>query len=137
MRGVRSEQRDLDDRLAALITDYSLERVAAIDRNVMRIAAYELFHLPEVPPAVTLNEAVEIAKKYSTAESGKFVNGVLGKLLLDSPKASWSSAEAKELAEDAPEPEAPPEVEVVEVDEAEARKLLKVGGWTLRSEKNS
>src|SRR5208283_3207039 len=108
-------------------------RVAAVDRNVMRIGAYELLHVPSVPPAVTLNEAVEIAKKYSTAESGKFVNGVLGRFLLDTPKAKWDAATAPIEVEEKGESAPPPEIEEFEVDEAEAKKLLKVGGWTLRS----
>jgi len=134
VNGVLGDLADLDSRLSNLILDYAFERVAAVDRNVMRMAAYELFHLPSVPPAVTLNEAVEIAKKYSTAESGKFVNGVLGKLLLDTPKANWNPASAPIEVEELGEKNVPLEVEVIEVDAAEAKKLLKVGGWTVRSE---
>ena len=134
VNGVLADLAELDSRLSELILEYSFDRVAAVDRNVMRIAAYELFHLPSVPPAVTLNEAVEIAKRYSTAESGKFVNGVLGKLLLDTPKANWNPALAPTEVEEQGEMNVPLEVEIVEVDEAEAKKLLKVGGWTVRSE---
>jgi N utilization substance protein B len=134
VNGVLGELKGLDSMLAPLITDYAYDRVAAVDRNVMRIAAFELFHMPGVPPAVTLNEAVEIAKKYSTADSGKFVNGVLGTLLASSPKANWDPAAAPSEIEEVGEMNVPLEVEIVEVDEAEARKLLKVGGWTVRTE---
>ena len=136
VKGVLENVEDLDDQIAPLIKEYSYDRVAAIDRNVMRIAAFELFFLPAIPPAVTLNEAIDIAKKYSTAESGKFVNGVLGRLLKDSPKAEWDPATAPEDEYEERE-KAPPEVievEEVEVSIEEAKKLAKIGGWTLRSE---
>jgi len=57
--------------------NYEFHRLAAVDRNVLRIGAYELLHCPEVPAAVAINEAIEVAKKFSTEESGRFVNGVL------------------------------------------------------------
>ncbi|MHB8637474.1 MAG: transcription antitermination factor NusB [Fimbriimonadaceae bacterium] len=136
VQGVVEYGDELDALLSHLILDYAYDRVAVVDRNVMRIAAYELLHVPTVPPAVTLNEAVEIAKKYSTAESGKFVNGVLGKLLLDTPKAHWTPPCAATEIEETGAAEGPPDVEVVEVNEAEAEKLMKVGGWTLRSERS-
>src|SRR5690349_7281417 len=100
--------------LADRIPDYDFNRIAAIDGNILRIAAYELFFEPGIPPAVTINEAIEIAKKYSTAESGKFVNGILGRLLADSPKANWdpASAPAEEIEEPSTEPEY--EIEVIE-----------------------
>jgi transcription antitermination factor NusB len=134
VNGVREHLADIDDRLAKLIREYAFERVAAVDRNVMRIAAYELFYEPAVPPAVTLNEAVEVAKKYSTAESGKFVNGVLGQLLKESPKANWNPANAPGEPEQPGGHEPPMEIEEVEVELEQAKKLAKVGGWTLRSE---
>ncbi len=68
----------------ALITKYAenweLERMAAVDRNILRCASYEIIYLTEIPISVIINEAVELAKKYSTAESGKFINGILDKL---------------------------------------------------------
>jgi len=133
VQGVTENRDELDSRLSKLILEYAYDRVAAVDRNVMRIAAFELIHLPAVPPAVILNEAVEIAKKYSTAESGKFVNGVLGKLLLGTPKADWNPASAPAEAEEVGAPDPAAEVEVIEIDADEAEKLLKVGGWTVRS----
>ncbi len=131
--GISQHRAEIDGRLAKLIRDYAYERVAAVDRNLMRLAAYELIYVDDVPPAVTLNEAVEIAKKYSTAESGRFVNGVLGQLLLGTPKANWvpptTPGEPTDEEPDAPEPE--PEVE--EIPEGpEAEKLLKVGAWKIR-----
>ena len=57
--------------------NYEFSRLSAVDRNVLRIACQELLFCDDIPPAVAINEAIEIAKKFSTEESGKFVNGVL------------------------------------------------------------
>lgn len=133
VRGIRKGLADLDGRLGPLIKEYDYSRIAVVDRNVLRIAAYELCVIPEIPPAVSINEAIEIAKRYSTAESGKFVNGVLGQLLKQSPKANWDPASAppEEYADD-------PEQEVVEevVDEAsDTGKLAsKFGTWKIRAD---
>ena len=70
----------IDSKVTALATDWAMDRQAAVDRNILRLAAYELLYCPESPVAAVVNEAVELAKKYSTAESGGFVNGVLGAL---------------------------------------------------------
>jgi N utilization substance protein B len=80
VRGATECHGAIDARLAALSAGWRLERQAAVDRNIMRIAAYEILYLPDIPTGATINEAVELAKKYSTAESGRFVNGVLGAL---------------------------------------------------------
>jgi N utilization substance protein B len=80
IQGVIDHQKEIDMRLSALATGWALERQAAVDRNIMRLAAYEILFMPDIPTGVSLNEAVELAQKYSTAESGRFVNGVLGAL---------------------------------------------------------
>jgi len=69
--------------------DWSLDRMAHIDRNILRLSLFELLFLPDIPPSVSVDEAVELAKKYSTAESGRFVNGVLGNVIrnLDEERA--------------------------------------------------
>ena len=59
---------------------WSIERMAVIDRNILRAAAYELFYRTDIPHSVVINEAIEIAKKYSTQESASFINGILDKL---------------------------------------------------------
>ncbi|MCS6776343.1 MAG: transcription antitermination factor NusB [Chloroherpetonaceae bacterium] len=78
--GVHTHQQEIDEAIGALSAGWRLERQVAVDRNILRMAGYELLFLPAIPVAVTINEAVELAKKYSTAESGRFVNGVLGAL---------------------------------------------------------
>ncbi len=78
--GVLRHRADIDSRIVPLLQNFRLERLAAVDRNVLRVAAYELLHCPEVPAPVILNEAIDIAKALSAGESGSFVNGVLDKL---------------------------------------------------------
>lgn len=80
VHGVTDHQKEIDSRLAALSSGWSLDRQAAVDRNIMRLAAFEMLYLPDIPTGASINEAVELAKKYSTAESSRFVNGVLGAL---------------------------------------------------------
>ena len=80
VQGVLEKRREIDAEIAALSSGWSLDRQVAVDRNIMRIAGYEMLFLPGIPTGPTINEAVELAKKYSTSESGKFVNGVLGAL---------------------------------------------------------
>lgn len=75
--GVREELEELDGHIARLAQGWALDRQPAVDRNILRIAIYEISHVDFVPDIVAVDEAVELAKKYSTAESGKFVNGVL------------------------------------------------------------
>ena len=135
VKGVNQNRRAIDAKLASFITEWDYDRIAAVDRNVKRIAAFELYHMPNIPPAVTINEAIEIGKRFSTAESGKFINGVLGRVLKDTPKSNWIPPETVEV-EEKPEPEAEPELEteILDPESAEAKRLAKIGGWKLRSE---
>jgi N utilization substance protein B len=78
--GVEANIERLDAEIAAHAHGWTLKRMPAIDRTVLRIAAFELLGRPEVPVAVVLNEAVELVKRFSTDDSGRFVNGVLAAL---------------------------------------------------------
>jgi N utilization substance protein B len=80
VHGVTERRDEIDARIAALSAGWALDRQAAVDRNIMRLAAFEILYVPDIPMGASINEAVELAKKYSTAESGRFVNGVLGAL---------------------------------------------------------
>ncbi len=80
INAMEQNQTQVDEVLEALSSGWKLERQVAVDRNIMRLAAMEMLCLPEIPASVSINEAVELAKKYSTSESGRFVNGVLGAL---------------------------------------------------------
>lgn len=77
--GVREHQADLDERIASASERWPLHRMPVVDRTIMRLALYELLY-ESTPTAVVLNEAVELAKRYSTRKSGAFVNGVLATL---------------------------------------------------------
>lgn len=78
--GVADHRDEIDELIASYAQGWTLERMPNVDRAVLRIASWELLHNPEVPPAVAIDEAVELAKEYSTDDSGRFVNGVLGKI---------------------------------------------------------
>jgi transcription antitermination protein NusB len=80
VRGVAAERDQLDRVIGDLAEAWSVERMAAVDRAILRLAAYELRSRPDVPTAVAIDEAVEAAKELSTAESGRFVNGILGRI---------------------------------------------------------
>ena len=66
--------------ISEVAENWRLDRMAAIDRNILRLGAYEMLFCPEVPPKVAINEALELAKRYSTAQSSRFVNGILDRL---------------------------------------------------------
>lgn len=79
-QGVLSHQNDIDERIRKAASNYDLHRIAAVDRNIIRIAVYEMLFCPEVPPVVSINEAIEIAKRFGSDESSRFVNGVLDRI---------------------------------------------------------
>ncbi len=79
--GTMQQREHIDAVIAKHAREWTLDRMANIDRNVLRLAVYEILYLPDVPPGVSVDEAVEMVKKYSTAESGRFVNGILGSLV--------------------------------------------------------
>jgi len=77
VRGVCDNLEHLDELLAQVITNWSISRLSRIDHNILRLAAYELLHLEDVPARATMDEAIELAKRYGDRNSGQFVNGVL------------------------------------------------------------
>lgn len=83
VRGVARELEQTDARLRAASKNWRLERMTRVDRSLLRLGAFELAHRLDVPRAVILDEAVEIAKRYGTEESGAFVNGVLDRVADD------------------------------------------------------
>jgi transcription antitermination factor NusB len=74
---VITHQKTIDEYIAKHADNWELDRMAIIDKNLMRIAIAEFLFMEDVPPKVTINEAIEISKKYSTDKSGKFINGIL------------------------------------------------------------
>jgi N utilization substance protein B len=80
IRGTLEHRDEIDAAIKQHAHHWSLERMAAVDRNVLRLAVFEMLHRDDIPPVVSINEAVDIAKKFSTQDSGKFVNGILDKI---------------------------------------------------------
>ena len=78
--GVLSKQGEIDERIRQVCSNYDLHRIAAVDRNILRIAIYEMLFCSDVPPVVSINEGIEIAKRYGSEESGRFVNGILDRI---------------------------------------------------------
>ncbi len=80
VRGCQKHLKEIDEVIERAAEHWELGRMAIVDRNILRFATYELLFMPDIPPKVTINEAVNIAKKFSQEDSGKFVNGVLDKI---------------------------------------------------------
>jgi len=80
VRGVQSERGAIDELIQKSSTHWKLERMARVDRNILRLAVYEILRRADVPVRVTLNEAIELGKKYGSEESSSFVNGVLDRV---------------------------------------------------------
>jgi transcription antitermination protein NusB len=91
-RGAAGKLKELDALIVKYAENWELSRMAAVDRNILRMAAYELVHHLDTPVSVAIDEAVEIAKAYSTQDSGKFVNGILDKIKLERSGAGPAAA---------------------------------------------
>lgn len=85
VRGVAAHLGEIDAVIARHARNWAMARMAAVDRNVLRVAVYELLHVPDIPERVVLNEAIEIAKKYGGEDSGSFVNGILDDIVKHDP----------------------------------------------------
>jgi N utilization substance protein B len=78
--GTKRRQGEIDGLIVQYTEHWDLERMAVVDRNILRLAVYELLDHEKVPPKVAINEAIEIAKKFGTRESGRFINGILDRV---------------------------------------------------------
>jgi len=83
INGVLANKAAVDELIQKYTVNYELHRIAAVDRNILRVAIYEMLFCNDVPPIVAINEAIEIAKRYGAEESGRFVNGILDRVKLD------------------------------------------------------
>ncbi len=101
--GVRNNLEEINKLIVKYATEWPLDQITTIDRNILRIGIYELLHTP-IPPRVAINEAIEVAKSFGGDASGKFVNGVLGALYNDEPEIQ--KRDNKEEAEAAKSEEA-------------------------------
>ena len=80
IRGTAEHLDEIDHLIRDVAQNWNIERMAVIDRNVLRMATYEIIHRKDIPPKVSINEAIELGKRYSTQNSGGFINGVLDKI---------------------------------------------------------
>jgi transcription antitermination factor NusB len=80
LAGVHETREELDRTIQAVAQNWDIARMAVIDRNVLRLASWELLHCRDIPPKVAINEAIELGKRYSTQNSGAFINGILDKI---------------------------------------------------------
>jgi N utilization substance protein B len=84
--GVINHIQEIDQKISKYAANWQLERMAFVDRNIMRLGCFELLFRQDIPPKVAINEAVELAKKYSGLESGKFVNAILDQVKIEKEK---------------------------------------------------
>lgn len=80
IRGTVDNDQEIDDMIAAVAQNWEIQRMAVIDRNILRMATYEILNCADIPPKVSINEAIELGKRYSTSNSGAFINGILDKI---------------------------------------------------------
>lgn len=81
--GMNTHLPEIDDRIRRYAENYEFRRISVVDRNVLRLAIYEMLFRDDIPPVVSINEAIELAKKFGGAESGRFVNGILDRVRKD------------------------------------------------------
>jgi N utilization substance protein B len=83
IEGMMQHLSEIDERIKRYAENYNLNRISAVDRNVLRLAIYEMLFRDDIPPVVSINEAIELAKTFGGADSGKFVNGILDRVRKD------------------------------------------------------
>jgi len=96
VRGVVGELAALDAAITAVSHNWRLSRMESVDRNLLRLAAYEILRCPDVPRSVSINEAIEISKRFSAPESAAFINGILDRLASDGGEADVDDAALEE-----------------------------------------
>jgi len=94
VQGVLDHKNELDRLIGKYATNWKVSRMQVVDRNILRMGAYELLWLDEVPAKVTVNEAIELAKDFGDEEAAKFVNGILDKVLASEPALDGKRHEA-------------------------------------------
>ncbi len=106
IEGTWENWEEIDRSIQAVAQNWNIARMAVIDRNVLRLGTYELLHCPDIPPKVAVNEAIELGKRFSTANSGAFINGILDKIMNRKPSVDeLAAARDAQAAQAAPEPE--------------------------------
>lgn len=80
VKGVREHLERIDELIGAASTNWKVSRMSYVDRNILRVGVLELIEMPDIPPMVSMNEAIELGKRFGTTESGSFINGVLDRV---------------------------------------------------------
>jgi len=100
-QGVQAHRRELDALIGRYATNWKVSRMQIVDRNILRLGAYELLWLDDVPAKVTLNEAIELARDFGDEDAAKFVNGILDKVLAAEPRLEAKRAQAAKTKREA------------------------------------
>jgi N utilization substance protein B len=95
--GVCRHRAEIDRLIESVSANWRLQRMSIVDRNILRLAVYELLHCADIPPKVSINEAIDLGKKFGTADSGPFINGILDQIFL---QLSGSSPAREQTAEE-------------------------------------
>lgn len=98
--GCRSYIKEIDEKISSVTEHWELRRMAIIDKNILRLGVYELLHRSDIPPKVSINEAIELAKKFSTKNSGTFVNGILDKIYTQYGNGKLKDSECSSILRD-------------------------------------
>ena len=94
VEGVTEFQHEIDSLITSFSENWKINRMSRADRNIMRIAVYELLFCDDIPPKVSINEAIDIGKKYGTEESGAFINGILDSIRISLEKEKRPHSES-------------------------------------------
>jgi transcription antitermination factor NusB len=100
VNGCRSKIKEIDEKISSITEHWELRRMAIIDKNILRLGVYELLYRSDIPPKVSINEAIELAKKFSTKNSGTFVNGILDKIYTQFGNGKLKNDECASIIED-------------------------------------
>lgn len=106
--GTKRHRDEIDTLLKSVARNWDLRRMAAVDRNILRMSAYEMLWCRDVPPKVAINEAIELGKRFSTANSGAFVNGILDRIRIDKLGNSEKKLDESKPLEEPRDDAAPP-----------------------------
>ena len=87
---------EIDDRIRRYCENYEFRRISPVDRNILRLAIYEMLHRADIPPVVSINEAIELAKTFGGGDSGRFVNGILDRVKDDLSRPLREAATPKQ-----------------------------------------
>jgi transcription antitermination factor NusB len=94
VEGVGKNASVIDERIQAVAQNWNISRMAVLDRNILRLGVHELLYCPDIPPKVAINEAIEMGKRFSTQNSGAFINGILDKIMNEALAADARDEEA-------------------------------------------